>query len=150
MHAQPISRRSRNAVVLMAEDNEDHAFLARESFIEARLRADLHVVSDGVECMAFLRRGPPYENAPRPDLLLLDLHMPKMGGFEVMEEIMKDESLRHLTVLALTTSADSIDVKRMYSLGCRSYLIKPVEFDAFTAAIRQLTGYWFELVVLPE
>ena len=150
MHAQPIARQSRNAVVLMAEDNEDHAFLARESFNDARLRADLHVVSDGVECLAFLRRGPPYENAPRPDLLLLDLHMPKMSGFEVMEEIMKDASLRHLTVLALTTSADSIDVKRMYSLGCRSYLIKPVEFDAFTAAIRQLTGYWFELVVLPE
>ena len=150
MHAQPIARQSRNAVVLMAEDNEDHAFLARESFNDARLRADLHVVADGVECLAFLRREPPYENAPRPDLLLLDLHMPKMGGFEVMEEIMKDASLRHLTVLALTTSADSIDVKRMYSLGCRSYLIKPVEFDAFTAAIRQLTGYWFELVVLPE
>jgi two-component system, chemotaxis family, response regulator Rcp1 len=150
MHSQPISRQSRNAVVLMAEDNDDHAFLARESFYDARLRADLHIVADGLQCMAFLRREPPYENAPRPDLLLLDLHMPKMGGFEVMEAIQKDAALSHLTVLALTTSGGMIDVKRMYALGCRSYLIKPVGFDAFIAAIRQLTGYWFELVVLPE
>jgi two-component system, chemotaxis family, response regulator Rcp1 len=150
MQAKPISRQSRNAVVLMAEDNDDHAFLARESFADARLLADLHIVTDGLQCMAFLRREPPYEHAPRPDLLLLDLHMPKMGGFEVMEAIQKDAALSHLTVLALTTSSDMIDVKRIYALGCRSYLIKPVGFDEFTAAIRQLTGYWFELVVLPE
>ncbi|CAN5692184.1 response regulator [soil metagenome] len=150
MHAHPISRLARNAVVLMAEDNDDHSFLARESFNDARLKADLHHVVDGMECMAFLRNEPPFENAPRPDLLLLDLHMPRMDGFEVMEAISKDESLRHLTVLALTTSTDSADVRRMYALGCRSFMVKPVEFDTFTAAIKQLTGYWLELVILPK
>jgi CheY-like chemotaxis protein len=76
--------------------------------------------------------------------------MPKMDGFAVMKAIAEDESLNHLTVVALTTSTDSADVKRMYALGCRSFLTKPVEFEAFTTAIRQLTGYWFELVILPR
>jgi two-component system, chemotaxis family, response regulator Rcp1 len=150
MPAKTISRQSRNAVVLMAEDNDDHAFLARESFKDACPSADLHIVPDGLQCMAFLRREPPYENAPRPDLLLLDIHMPKMDGSEVMEAIQKDPGLNQMTVVALSTSSDRVDVRRMYALGCRSYLVKPVEFDDFTKAISQLTGYWFELVAMPQ
>ena len=150
MKVQPLSGQARNAVVLMAEDNPDHVFLTRESFDAARLRVDLHHVETGDACMAFLRREPPYENAPRPDLILLDIHMPRMDGYEVMEEISKDEALRSLTVIVLTTSADLLDVNRMYALGCSSYMTKPVDFKTFSDAVRQMAGYWFDLVILPQ
>lgn len=150
MTRQSISALPRPAVVLMAEDNQDHAFLMRESFVAARLRVDLHHVVSGDKCMAFLRREPPYENAARPDLVLLDIHMPRMDGYEVMQEISQDPLLRSLTVIVLTTSANLVDVNRMYALGCSSYLTKPVDFAGFTAAIKQLSGYWFDLVVLPD
>jgi two-component system, chemotaxis family, response regulator Rcp1 len=146
----PIAAQGREAIVLLVEDNEDHAFLTRESFTEAKLQVDLHHVDNGEKCMAFLRRLPPYENAPRPDILLLDIHMPRMDGYEVMEAISKDESLHSLPVIVLTTSADIIDVDRMYGLRCSSFIKKPVDFDGFTKAMRDIAGYWFSLVVLPE
>ena len=147
---QPLAKMGREAVVLLVEDNLDHVFLTRESFDAAKLRVNLHHVESGDLCMAFLRRLPPYQDAPRPDLILLDLHMPRMDGFEVMAEIAKDEALRNLPVVVLTTSAESLDVSRMYGLRCSSYLTKPVDFESFTAAIRDLGNYWFNLVVLPQ
>ena len=150
MTAQPLSSQSRPAVILMAEDNMDHVFLTRESFAEARLRVELHHVESGDRCLAFLRRQPPYESAPRPDLILLDIHMPRMDGYEVMEQISKDEDLCSLTVIVLTTSADLVDVNRAYALGCRSYLTKPVNFEDFAVAVSKLAGYWFDLVILPR
>lgn len=150
MTLEPLSHSSRPAVVLVVEDNLDHVFLMRESFLASRLRVDLHHVESGDQCMAFLRREAPYENAPRPDLILLDLHMPRMDGYEVMEEISQDEALRTLTVVVLTTSTALVDVNRMYALGCSSYLTKPVDFQGFTKVINQLTGYWFDLVILPQ
>jgi len=150
MTAQPLSAQARNAVVLMAEDNPDHVLLTRESFRDARLRVDLHTVESGDQCLAFLRRQPPYQDAPWPDLLLLDINMPRMDGYEVMQEISRDPALRNLTVIVLTTSTHVVDIDRMYALGCKSYMIKPVDFDTFTAAIKQLAGYWFDLVILPQ
>jgi len=147
--AIPVSSQARSAVVLMVDDNEDHVFLARESLEEARVMVNLQHVDSGEKCLAFLRRQPPYESAPWPDVVLLDIHMPRMDGYQVMEEISKDPVLRALTVLVLSTSAESVDVKRMYALGCKSYLTKPVDFQGFTAAMRTLAGYWFDLVVLP-
>ena len=147
---ESIPAEGREAIVLLVEDNEDHAFLTRESFNEAKLKVDLHHVDNGEKCMAFLRRLPPYENAPRPDILLLDIHMPRMDGYEVMEAIAKDESLKMMPVIVLTTSADIIDVNRMYGLRCNSFIKKPVDFDGFTKAMREIAGYWFSLVVLPE
>ena len=147
---ESIPAAGREAIVLLVEDNEDHAFLTRESFNEAKLKVDLHHVDNGEKCMAFLRRLPPYENAPRPDILLLDIHMPRMDGYEVMEAIAKDESLKMMPVIVLTTSADIIDVNRMYGLRCNSFIKKPVDFDGFTKAMREIAGYWFSLVVLPE
>jgi chemotaxis family two-component system response regulator Rcp1 len=146
---QPLIQAQRPAVVLLAEDNPDHAYLTREAFQEARLRVELHHVETGDECMAFLRRQAPYENAPRPDLILLDIHMPRMDGYEVMEAINADENLRSLTVVVLSTSSDLIDVDRMYALRCNSFLTKPVDFSQFAELIRKMAGYWFELVVLP-
>lgn len=146
---QPLIRAQRPAVILMVEDNLDHAFLAREAFEDARLRVDLYHVERGEACMAFLRRQPPYQDAPRPDLILLDIHMPGMDGYEVMEEINRDDALRSFTVVVLTTSNDLVDVERMYKLRCNSFMTKPVEFQEFANLIRKMAGYWFELVVLP-
>jgi CheY-like chemotaxis protein len=139
----------RPARILLVEDNEDHAFLTRESLQHERLRVELHHVTDGEKCMAFLRRQAPYESAPKIDLILLDLHMPRMDGFEVMEAIAGDERLRQTPVIVLTTSRDRSEVERMYKLRCNSFISKPVDFDGFSRAIRDVADYWLEVVVLP-
>jgi CheY-like chemotaxis protein len=147
---QPIAQQSRKAVVLAAEDDPDHLFLVTESLQEARVQVDLHHVATGDQCLAFLRRQPPYENAPRPDLVLLDMHMPRMGGMEVMEVIDRDPALRCFPVIVLSTSAELSEVNRMYELGCSSYVTKPVDFVRYIEMVGQLANYWFELVVLPR
>jgi chemotaxis family two-component system response regulator Rcp1 len=136
---KPLSTRGHEAVVLLVEDNEDHVFLTRASFEEAKLQINMQHVDDGVKCMAFLRKQPPYENAPSPDLILLDIHMPRM-----------DEALRRLPVIVLTTSAEAIDIDRMYDLRCSSYITKPLDFESFTKALTQLADYWLNLVVVPH
>jgi CheY-like chemotaxis protein len=148
--AQPVFQQGRQAVVLLVEDNADHAFLAREAFEEASPKINLLHVDNGEKCLAFLRRQAPYETAQRPDLILLDIHMPRMNGFEVMEAIAQDETLRGITVVVLSTSAERQEVQRLYQLGCSSYLVKAVDFGVFSAAIDQLVRYWFGLVVLPD
>ena len=144
-----LANTSRAARILLVEDNEDHAFLTRESLEMERVRVQLHHVNDGEKCMAFLRRQPPYEQAPAIDLILLDLHMPRMDGFEVMAAIGADDRLRHLPVIVLTTSSDRAEVERMYKLRCNSFITKPVDFTSFSKALRAVTGYWLEVVVLP-
>ena len=147
---QTVDKQGRQAHVLLVEDNADHAFLAGEAFSEAQHDIKLHHVENGESCMAFLRRQAPYENAPQPDLVLLDIHMPRMNGYEVMQAIASDDALRGQVVIALTTSSEAIDVNRMYQLGCNAYLVKPSDFETFTTAIQQLSSYWFGLVVLPR
>lgn len=147
---QPLSMRGRHAVVLLVEDNEDHVFLTRASFEEAKLQIDMHHVDDGAKCLAFLRKQPPYEDAPSPDLVLLDIHMPRMDGYEVLDAIVKDDALRHLPVIVLTTSAEALDIERMYGMRCSSYIAKPLDFESFTKAVAQLAGYWLNLVVVPH
>ncbi len=149
MSGSPVSTQARPAVILMVEDNEDHVFLARESFLSAKLAVDFEHVDSGEKCLAFLRKEPPWQNAPTPDLILLDIHMPRMDGYEVMEHIAADPQLRHFTVIVLTSSSDMSEVNRMYALGCKSYLNKPVTFEGFTELIRRLAGYWLDLVILP-
>lgn len=146
---QPLFQQGRDAVVLLVEDNADHAFLTREAFEETQQKVNLLHVDNGEKCLAFLRRQPPYETAHRPDLILLDIHMPRMNGYEVMEAMAHDDTLRGIPVVVLTTSSELADVNRMYQLGCNSYLAKPGDFGVFTAALEQLAGYWFNLVVLP-
>ena len=99
--------------------------------------------------MAFLRKQPPYADAPTPDLILLDLNMPVMDGREVLAEIVNDEALRHLPVVVLTTSYEAEDVHKMYQLRCNSYITKPVDFEKFVEAVRKLEDYWLTVVVLP-
>jgi CheY-like chemotaxis protein len=150
MSGLPVTKQGRTAIVLMVEDNPDHVYLARESFAEAHLNIELRDVDSGEKCLAYLRHEAPYEDAPTPDLVLLDIRMPRMSGYEVMHEISRDEHLRHLTVVVLTSSSDLAEVNRMYALGCKSFLSKPVDFAGFTAMISRLSNYWLDLVILPS
>jgi chemotaxis family two-component system response regulator Rcp1 len=150
MSGLTVSRQGRSAIVLMVEDNPDHVFLARESFSEANIKVQLLDVDSGEKCLAFLRREPPFEDAPTPDLVLLDIRMPRMSGFDVMREISADARLRHLTVVVLSSSSNLDEVNRMYALGCKSFLSKPVDFAGFTEMIRRLSGYWLDMAILPQ
>ena len=149
MMLKPIGN-SRIAEILLVDDNEDDLFLTREAFEAASLKVNLHHVENGLKCMKFLRKEAPYEDAVTPDLILLDMHMPLMSGHEVLTEIVKDEKLRHMPVVVLTTSHEAEDISKMYGLRCNSYITKPVDFHSFTKAISQLAGYWLTVVVVPS
>ena len=141
---------SRVAEILLVEDNEDDVFLTRSAFEASGLRVKLHHVDNGEKCLKFLRKEVPYVDTPFPDLILLDMHMPVMSGYDVLNEIVKDEKLRHVPVVILTTSNEAADVQKMYALRCSSYITKPVNFDNFVKAIGQLSGYWLTVVVVPD
>ena len=149
MKITPIAE-TRIAEILLVDDNEDDVYLTREAFDAASLRVHLHHVDNGEKCLQFLRKQGPYANVPSPDLILLDMHMPVMDGHEVLKEIVKDDKLRHLPVVVLTTSYEAADIQKMYGLRCSSYITKPVDFDNFVKAIGQLAGYWLTVVVMPE
>jgi|ERR1700722_830973 chemotaxis family two-component system response regulator Rcp1 len=140
----------RAAEILLAEDNDNDVELTRQGFKRARLMVNLHRVGNGEECMAFLRKQGKYSNAPTPDLILLDLNMPKMGGEQVLTEMLKEDSLRSLPVVILTTSEQAEEVLKMYKMRCSSYIVKPVDFEQFLKVVRAITEYWFTVVVLPE
>lgn len=148
MKIEPVAK-TRVAEILLVEDNEDDVFLTREAFEAAHLRVNLHHVDNGEKCLQFLRKQGPYADAATPDLILLDMHMPVMDGYEVLSEIVKDAKLHHLPVVVLTTSYEAEDIRKMYGLRCSSYITKPVDFDSFTKAISQLAGYWLTVVVVP-
>ena len=139
----------RPAVILLAEDNDDDVELTKLGFERANFAVHLHHVSNGEECMAFLRNEGRYADAPMPDIILLDLNMPRMDGMEVMQEICKDERLKHLVVVVMTSSNASEDVLRSYRLRCSSYLVKPLNFDAFAEMIKSIGNYWLTLATLP-
>jgi CheY-like chemotaxis protein len=140
---------ARPPVVLLAEDNDNDVELTKLGFQRAKLAVELHHVSNGEECMAFLRKEGRYADTPMPDIILLDLNMPRMDGMEVMQEITKDERLKHLVIVVLTSSNFDEDVLRAYKLRCNSYLVKPINFEAFAKMIQALGDYWFTLVTLP-
>ena len=141
--------RSRPAEILLVEDNENDVLLTRQGFKRAKLMVNLHHVRDGEECMAFLRRQGEYVDVPTPDLILLDLNMPRMDGREVLAELTADEHLRHLPVVILTTSSEEQEILNMYKLRVSSYIVKPVDFDQFLRVIRMISDYWFTVVILP-
>ncbi len=141
--------RGRPVEVLLVEDNPDDVELMRIGFHRAKFAVNLHHAGDGEACMAFLRREAPYTDAPRPDLILLDLNMPRMDGREVLAEIDKDEALSQIPVVVLTSSDADSDVLASYRLSCSSYIVKPVDFEQFSRVVRGIGDYWFTLVVLP-
>jgi CheY-like chemotaxis protein len=136
--------------ILLVEDEPADAHLVRSALKENKVLCNLHHVLDGVEALAFLRREAPYADAPQPDLILLDLNMPRMNGREFLAAAKADEALKMIPVVVLTTSDVERDVVASYKLGAAGYITKPVDMDQFIDAIRQLDGYWFVLARLPK
>jgi two-component system response regulator len=135
--------------ILLVEDSPTDALLTRRALENRKLINRLHVVEDGVKAVAFLRRQPPYADAPRPQLILLDLNMPRKDGREVLAEIKADEDLKIIPVVVLTTSNADVDVLRSYKLHANCYITKPVNFQSFVDAIASLEQFWFAVVTLP-
>lgn len=137
------------AVILLVEDNEPDVELTKLSIEQTGRAIDLHVVYDGEQCLAFLRKTPPFEHAPRPHLVLLDLHMPRMNGLEALQAISADAQLRSVPVVVLTTSNNHRDVVAAYDKGCSGYVVKPMGYSQFATAIDAVLTYWLSVVVLP-
>jgi chemotaxis family two-component system response regulator Rcp1 len=135
--------------ILLVEDNPADVRLTQEALRESKLANNLHTVGDGVEALRFLRRDGDHAGAPRPDLVLLDLNLPRMGGREVLEEVKADPDLRRIPVVILTTSEAEQDVVRSYELHANAYVRKPVDFDRFTEVVRLIEDFWFTVVKLP-
>lgn len=141
---------SRPIEVLLVEDNPGDVRLTREALREGKVRNNLSVVSDGVEAIAFLRREGKYASVVRPDLILLDLNLPRKDGREVLQEIKADPSLRHIPVVVLTSSQAEQDILRAYDLHANCYVTKPVDFDQFITVVRSIEDFWFTIVKLPQ
>lgn len=135
--------------ILLVEDNPGDARLTMEALREAKMRNNLSVVRDGVEAMAFLRREGVYSKAPRPDIVLLDLNLPKMDGREVLAQVKADPELRRIPVVVLTTSRAEEDILRTYDLHANCYVSKPVGFEQFMDVVRSIESFWLSIVTLP-
>jgi chemotaxis family two-component system response regulator Rcp1 len=135
--------------LLVVEDSPGDVRLTQEAFRGVNKSVHLHVASDGVEAMAFLRHEGPHIDAPRPDLILLDLNLPKMDGREVLARIKGDESLKTIPTVILTTSEAEADIVKSYQLQANCYLVKPVQFDAFESLVKSINDFWLTKVRLP-
>ena len=136
--------------VLLVEDDPGDVVLIREAFEHNKVHNALHVVSDGVEALEFLRREGEYADAPRPDLMLLDLNLPRKDGREVLAEVKADPDLRTIPVVVLTTSEAEEDIVRSYDLHANAYVTKPVDFDRFIEVVRQIDDFFVSVVKLPN
>ena len=134
--------------VLLVEDNVGDVRLTQEALRDAKVRNNLHVVPDGVEAMAFLRREGRYAAVPRPDLVLLDLNLPKKGGLEVLDEIKTDDALQHIPVVILTTSQAEQDIVQSYRRRANAYVTKPVDLEQFLKVVGSIEQFWLEIVKL--
>ena len=137
-------------VVLLVEDSPGDIRLTQEAFRDASSSIHLHVTSDGVEAMAFLRQEGAHRNSPRPDLILLDLNLPKMDGREVLAHIKADDSLKTIPTVILTTSDSEVDIVKSYQLQANCYLSKPVQLDAFLNLVKSINDFWLTEVKLPQ
>jgi CheY-like chemotaxis protein len=135
--------------VLLVEDDAGDVLLIEEAFADNKVRNRVHHVSDGVDALAFLRREGEYADAPHPDLVLLDLNLPRKDGREVLAEIKGDDALRHIPVVVLTTSKAEEDVLRSYKLHANAYVTKPVDFERFIDVVRQIDEFFVTVVKLP-
>jgi CheY-like chemotaxis protein len=135
--------------ILMVEDNPADVRLTREAFKEGKIHDKLNVVKDGVEAMAFLHREAPYGNASRPDLIFLDLNLPRKDGREVLAELKADPKLQSIPVVILTTSGADADILTAYRLHANCYVVKPADLDEFSRVLRGIENYWLTVATLP-
>ena len=140
---------SRSIEILLVEDSEGDVRLTREALHDAKLANNLHVVTDGEAALAYLRRQAPYSEAPKPDLILLDLNLPKKDGREVLAEIKSDPVLRRIPVVVLTTSQAERDIITSYDLHANCFISKPVDLDQFVTVVSSIKEFWFTIVKLP-
>jgi CheY-like chemotaxis protein len=136
--------------VLLVEDDVADVALVTDAFASQDLASDLHHVADGAEALAFLRREAPYPDAPRPDLILLDLNMPRVDGRQVLAEIKADDDLKAIPVVVFTTSAAADDVVTSYGSHANAYVTKPIDLDDFERALAEIRGFWGRTVTLPH
>ena len=139
----------RDIEILMVEDNEGDARLAREALRDGRIRNALHHVWDGEEALAFLRRRGEYADAPRPDLILLDLDLPRMDGGEVLSAIKEDDEFKRIPVVILTTSSADADILRSYNRHANCYITKPINMVEFLKVVTAIQDFWLTIVTLP-
>lgn len=140
----------RQIEILLVEDNPGDARLTLEAMRDAKVRNQIHVVEDGVEAMEFLRHQGRFADVPRPDLILLDLNLPRKDGREVLAEVKADPELRRIPVVILTTSRDEEDVLRAYDLHANCYVTKPVDMAQFMKIVSVIDEFWFKVVSLPK
>jgi chemotaxis family two-component system response regulator Rcp1 len=140
---------SKNIEILLVEDNPADIRLAQEAFKDAKVHNILYTVGDGVEAMAFLRRQGKYADVGRPDLILLDLNLPKKDGREVLAEIKTDEHLKLIPVVILTVSKDEEDILKTYNLHANCYITKPIDFEQFMRVVKGIEEFWLTIVKLP-
>lgn len=143
------TRDSRPIEILLVEDNPGDVRLTKESLHDAKVHNNMAVASDGFEAMAFLRREGAFADATRPDLILLDLNLPRMNGFEVLDAIKEDPDLKRIPVVVLTTSQAEQDIIQSYNLYANAYVTKPVDLEQFIKVIKAIEGFWLEIVQLP-
>ena len=136
-------------IIFLVEDNAADVRLTKEALDNGKVQHELHVASDGVEAIAFLRRQGPFRQAPRPDLILLDLNLPRKDGREVLAEIKADPDLMGIPVIILTSSLAEEDILKSYNLYANGYIVKPVDLEQFFRIIRQIKEFWMSIVLLP-
>lgn len=136
--------------ILLIEDNEGDIVLTKKAFEDGKIRNNLNVCRDGQEGLDYLFRRGEFANSVTPDLILLDLNMPKLGGREVLEQVKKDERLSAIPIVILTTSEDETDILKSYQLHANSYVKKPVDFFQFVDVVREIQSYWFTIVKIPS
>jgi chemotaxis family two-component system response regulator Rcp1 len=136
--------------VLLVEDSAGDVRLTREALKDAKVHVNLHIASDGIEAMSFLKRQGHHTNVPRPDLILLDLNLPKKDGRQVLEEIKGNPALKSIPVVILTTSASEADILRSYLLHANCYITKPVDLKGFLDVVKSIDNFWLSVVKLPR
>jgi chemotaxis family two-component system response regulator Rcp1 len=141
-HGEPVE-------ILLAEDNPGDVTLTRKALERGNISNNLHVVNDGVEALAFLRQEGEYADEPRPDLVLLDLNMPRKDGRDVLETIKDDDDLRRIPVVVMTSSEAEEDIVQSYDLHANAYLTKPIDFDGFLEVVKRIEDFWLTVVRMP-
>lgn len=145
-----MTNKGKTVEILLVEDNEGDIFLTKKAFQKSKIANELHVAKDGEVAMEMLRNQPPYEDMPRPDVIFLDINLPKKDGTQVLKEIKEDEDLHTIPVVILTSSKAEQDVLKSYDLHANAYVIKPVDLHKFHEVTSVLEDFWFSIVVLPE